>query len=80
MVKGTGKEKSIELLFNIRSTNGISDNYTVHCIIHSNRKNSCYLEFISFNNKQITNWENLTFSSSLVSENNFKLFKLSIYV
>ena len=29
MIKGTGNEKSVELLFNIQNTNGISDNYFV---------------------------------------------------
>ena len=29
MIKGTGNEKSIELLFNVQNTNGISDNLFV---------------------------------------------------
>ena len=39
-----------------------------HLFIRSNGKDSCYLEFISLNDKQITNWEILTFSSSLASD------------
>ena len=41
--------------------------YAGHCYIHSDNKDSCYLEFILDNIKLNANCENLKFSNSFAS-------------